>query len=181
MYQTGDLILYGTLGVCEVADIAVQNLSRAAKEQIYYTIKPLHQTCVIYAPVENSKVFIRPILTKEEAELLIDKIPTIQAKAYHNRVLSQLTEHYEASLQSHDCVDLVELTMSLYAKKQDMEKQKHKFGSVDEKFMKRAEDLLFGELSAALGIQKESVPAYIMSRVDALNQDRRKNCDECNS
>jgi len=36
---------------------------------------------------------------------------------------------------------------------------------VDERFMKRAEELLFGELAAALDIPPESVPGYIEARL----------------
>jgi CarD family transcriptional regulator len=51
--------------------------------------------------------------------------------------------------------------MSIYAKKQNAQKQKRKFASVDERFMKRAEELLFGELAAVFEISMEEVPAYI--------------------
>ena len=69
--------------------------------------------------------------------------------------------------------------MSIYAKKQMVEEQKKKFGSVDERFMKKAEELLFGELSAVLGIPRSEVSKYIASRVDALNAEQRENYDEC--
>ena len=62
-------------------------------------------------------------------------------------------------------LDLVELTMSLYAKKKKTEAQKRKFGAIDERYMKRAEDLLFGELSAALEIPKGDVRQYIHDRL----------------
>ena len=122
---------------------------------------------------------MRPVISKEEAEKLINTIPTIQAEAYHTRVLSDLSRHYEEILKTHDCADLIELTMSIYAKKQMVEEQKKKFGSVDERFMKKAEELLFGELSAVLGIPRSEVSKYIASRVDALNAERRENYDEC--
>ncbi len=41
--------------------------------------------------------------------------------------------------------------MSIYAKKQDLEAHKRKVGALDQRFMKRAEDLLFGELAAGPG------------------------------
>lgn len=122
-----------------------------------------------------------PIITTGEAERLIDIIPSIQAEAYHNRSIQLLAAHYETALKSHDCADLIELAMSIYAKKQYMEQQKRKFEQVDARFMKRAEELLFGELSAALGIPKDNVPEYIASRVDATNEEWREKHDECDS
>ena len=61
--------------------------------------------------------------------------------------------------------------MSLRAKKQGLEQQKRKFGAVDERFMKRAEELLFGELAAALDIPKDRVPEYIADRVSEKRSD----------
>lgn len=172
MYQIDDLIFYENTGVCRITNISAQRLQGADESRLYYTLKPLYQECVIHTPVNNTKVFMRPVISKDEAERLIGMIPSIQAEPYHNKAVGQLTEHYGASIKTHECVDLIELTMSIYAKKQEIESQKRKFSVVDERFMKRAEDLLFGELSAALGIPKDQVPEYIASRVGALNKEQ---------
>ena len=87
------------------------------------------------------------------------------AKAAAAEALRQLQEYYDTKLNTHNCADLVELTMSLYAKKKKTEAQKRKFGAIDERYMKRAEDLLFGELSAALEIPKGDVRQYIHDRL----------------
>ncbi|MEG2634693.1 MAG: hypothetical protein RSA97_08855, partial [Oscillospiraceae bacterium] len=104
------------------------------------------------------------------AERLIDLIPTIKAEAYHNQSVQQLTEHYQKAFDSHHCANLIELIMSIYAKKQYVEEQKRKFGLVDSTFMKRAEDLLYGEFSIALGVPKEEVCSYISARVKAVEK-----------
>lgn len=164
MYQPGDMIIYGSTGVCRVKEIT--RLDFRSGDQLYYALDPLYQDGVIYTPVDT-KVFMRPVITKEEAEALIDKIPTMQAAAYHSSVLRELEEHYAGYLKSHDCGDLIELAMSIYAKKQLLTAQRRKFGAVDERFLKRAEDLLDGELAVALGVPKDQVGAYISARVDA--------------
>lgn len=164
-YQVGDLILYGNTGVCRVADIQAHRGGRGEPERLYYTLEPLYQSCTIATPVDNEKVFMRPILTREEAERLIDQIPHVQAEAYHNKAMRELTEHYEAAFKTHDCGALVELTMSIYAKKQDLESKKRKFGALDERFLHRAEELLFGELAAALDIGRDEVQGYIAKRL----------------
>lgn len=168
MYQIGDMIHYGSTGVCRVENIKTQNLPGVKKDQLFYILKPLYQDCTISSPVDNKKVFTRPIISKEEANRIIDTIPNVKAEAYHSRVLRDLAEHYEAAFASHSCEDLIELTMSIYAKKKYMEQQKRKFGAVDERFMKRAEDMLFGELAAALEINKENVQEYISNRIGSV-------------
>jgi CarD family transcriptional regulator len=164
MYQVGDWIFYGNTGACQVTDVSERKLPGMEKEMLYYTLRPLEDSCSISTPA-NGKIFTRPLITREEAEALIDAIPEIDAQAYHNPVLRQLSEHYEKSLNTHDCLSLIKMTMSIHAKKEAAVSQKKKLGAVDEKFMKRAEDLLFGELSVALGIRKAEVADYIARRI----------------
>ena len=164
MYQPGDMIIYGSTGVCRVEEITTPDFEKDKNRQ-YYALEPVYQDGVIYTPVDT-KVFMRPVITEEEANKLIDQIPTMQTEAYHNSVLRELEEHYNAYLKSHDCGDLLELGRSIYIKKQEMLSQHRKFGAVDERFMKRAEDLLYGELAVSLGIEKSEVSNYIANRVN---------------
>lgn len=164
MYEQGELIFYGRNGVCRVESIKRVRES-GAEEQLYYILKPLYQSCNIATPVGSDRVYSRPIISKEEAERVIGTIPSVKPAAYHNRNLNQLREYYKSCLETYNCADLIKLTMSLYAKKREAEEQKRKFGAVDEKFMKEAEDLLFGELAAALGIPRDDVRAYIEKKI----------------
>jgi len=164
-YQIDDMVVYGNTGVCRIVDVTVPDFIPADKEKVeYYVLAPVNQDGFIYTPVDT-KVFMRPIISKEKANELIDRIPTIQAEVYHSSNMQDLKAHYEAAFTSHDCADLIELSMSIYMKKQYLEQQKKKFGQTDAKFMKKAEDLLFNELAAALGIKKDEVPGYISARI----------------
>lgn len=167
MFEVGQLIVYGNTGVCRVKEITTMDFDEE-EGRLYYKLEPLFQDCSIATPADNPKVFMRPILTREEAEQLIDTIPTREVEAFHSHTLREVAEHYEAAINAHDCAELVELTMSIYAKKKYVERHNRKFGSVDEHFMKRAEELLFGELSASLGIPKEQVPKYIAQRIKTI-------------
>ena len=159
MYGIGDLVMYGRTGVCRVADIIRRD------GQDYYTLKPLFQSCDIFAPVEGTKVFMRPIISRQEADRLIDELPSMEAEICESHVTRELSEHYQTAIASHDCRELFRLTKSLYAKKQLSLQQKKRFGAVDERFMRWGEDLLFGELAAALDITPEDVPRYISDRL----------------
>lgn len=164
MYKPGDMIIYGSTGVCRVEEITTPDFEKD-KSRLYYALAPVYQDGIIYTPVDT-KVFMRPVITRDEAHALIDQIPTMQTEAYHNSVLRELEEHYNVYLKSHDCGDLLELGRSIYIKKQELLSQRRKFGAVDERFMKRAEDLLYGELAVALNIEKNQVETYIAERVD---------------
>ena len=57
------------------------------------------------------------------------------------------------------------MAIRIYAKKQAAHKLKKKLGFMDEKNIKRAEDLLFGELAVALEMPLEDVPKVIFSSI----------------
>ncbi len=164
MYKLGDLIIYGRTGVCMVEDICSKRLSGEKEERLFYTLKPLYQKCAISTPVE-SKVFSRRVISAQEAKALIDSLPSLEAEPYHNRNLNQLREYYRQRIESFDCRELALLGISIHRKKLEAEAAKRKLGAVDERFMKEAEDLLFGELAAALGIQRSEVGRYIREAI----------------
>lgn len=170
MYSVGELIVYGSTGVCRVdATGALDKKRGGEKDRTYYTLKPVYRNETIYAPVDT-KVFMRPLISPEEANKLIDMIPDVQAEAYHSKRTQELSEHYQNALDSHDCSDLIELVMSIYAKKQFVEQQKRKFGQIDERYMKKAEELLYGEFAVSLGIEKDDVQDYISKRIQEPKQ-----------
>ncbi|SMC81830.1 CarD family transcriptional regulator [Papillibacter cinnamivorans] len=177
MFKTGDLVLYGGTGVCRVTEITQRDLQGAEGNALYYILKPLYSNYIVSTPVDTEKVVIRPILTKTEAEQLIDRIPSFHPKPFYSRMIREVAEHYEAHFKTYCCADLMELSISLYAKKQESERQNRKFGLVDERYMKRTEELLFGELAAALGILKEEVPSYITARVGKKGGEPDGKCD----
>ena len=173
-YQPGELIVYGTTGVCRVDSVMKPDLEAGRhgfdRERKYYVLKPLYRTETIYVPTDNEKVFMRPVISKEEAERLIDLIPTISAQAIHADSLQELRNYYRSVTTNYDCGDLIELTMSIYAKKKYVEGQNKKFGEVDGKAMKQAEDMLYGEFAVALEMEKSRVPDYISKRVSEMKK-----------
>lgn len=163
MYQVGQCIIYGNTGVCRVDGI-VEKPSLG----LYYVLKPIYESGTIYTPAEHPKVFMRPVISRSEAEQLIDQIPQVVAEPDRTRNLQELREHYRTAIGSHSCADLIRLTMSIYQKKKEQERMGRRFGQVDERFMKQAESILFGELAIALGISREEVPNYISKRLDGV-------------
>lgn len=166
MYSIGEKIMYGGTGVCIVEGIAEVKLSGLDKPRPYYVLRPMYQSGTIQVPVDNLKVPIRPVMTRSEAEALVDGIPEIEPVICYEKNLSALRNHYQQQLSTFDCRDLIRMTKSIYAKKKEVESRQKKIGMTDEKFLRRAEDLLFGELAVALGITRDDVPAYISSRLE---------------
>lgn len=162
MYQSGDLVVYGSTGVCRVKGMAAPD-PHSSKQ--YYLLDPLYQDGIIYTPADGGKVPMRPVMSLADAHELIDLIPSVHAEPCRERTLQLLAQRYQSALQSGDCRDLLKLTMSVHVKRKQAEQQNHRLGMVDEKYGKQAERLLFGELAVALDIPVDHVQSYIDSRV----------------
>lgn len=165
MYHTGDLVVYGTTGVCRVEGVIRPEGAGAERKKLYYRLSPLQEDGVIYTPAENGKVPMRPVISAQEAEALIDLIPTMHAEAVYSPTLQALAQHYQSMLRSSDCREVLRLTMSIYCKQQAAQAKNRRLGLVDERYRKQAERLLHGELAAALGIPFDEVQPYIARRV----------------
>lgn len=164
MYEIDDLIMYGSTGICKVADITIKVFNN--EDRKYYVLEPLYQSGLIYAPVEDNRVFMRPIISEKEAADLIEEIPEIHTEIYKNSSMQQLTKTYQAAIDTHTCIDLLKLTKSIYMKKKEALAQNRHLGQIDKKFMKRAEDLLYGEFAAALHISKEEVQENVLRQLE---------------
>lgn len=167
MFCEGEYVVYGDLGVCRVEGVTQRRFEGLDAAHLYYVLAPVYQGGVLYIPADNPRIFLRAVISAEEANRLIDAIPTIEGEAFHSRSAQELSAHYEQALRTHDCADLIRLTASIYAKKQDLASRKKRMGRVDEHFMKKAKDSLNGEFAIALGIPREDVPAYISHRIAA--------------
>ena len=165
MYSIGEIVVYGSTGVCRIVDIAPPSRPNTAGA-LYYTLKPLYQDGFIYAPVDSDKIYIRSVISREQAERLIDTIPDIKEELCRSVNRQQLIEKYQSAFSSHDCADLVGLIKSIYQKKLYADSHHRRLGQLDTRYMKRAEELLYGEFSIALGIPREDVCGYIARRLE---------------
>ncbi len=160
MFQPNAYVVYGRSGVCLVEGVTQVN------GQNYYCLRTLHNNCYIQTPV-NGIIPIRSVISKEEAEAIIAHIPSIQVKPVNCSSTREMNALYRASVSSQNCLDLIKLTMSIYAKKRDMQKVKKKLTGFEAVCMKECEGRLFGELSIALSIPFDEVQSYIRNRLSA--------------
>lgn len=166
MFQIGEYIIYGANGVCKVMDINDQPVKGSGETRKYYMLEPVYMKgSIIYTPVDNQKVVMRRILKEEEARKLIDRIteiPMIDIKEEKSR-----SQYYNESIKTYDCESLVRVVKTVYLRKQVRTTHGKKVLSMDDTFLKKAEDLLYGEMAVALSIPKESVCQYIKDAVGA--------------
>ncbi|WP_349669632.1 CarD family transcriptional regulator [Lacrimispora sp.] len=165
MFQVNDLVVFGSHGICEVKEIGNLRMYEADQERTYYTLKPLyeeHQSAV-YTPVDNRKTAIRAAATREEAMDLIDQIPSIEAIW----VLDEREREciFKAIMLKCECAGWMQIVKTLYLKKRKRLAEGKKNTAKDDFYFNKAEDLLYGELAAALEVDKDGIKDMVMSRV----------------
>ncbi len=165
MFEKGELIMCGGHGVCRVVDIVGNPIDRLDKKRKYYVLEPVFEkSSTIYTPVDNDKIIMRKIMNKEQAEELIERITMIDTVWIQEE--KRREQMYKEAIRTYDCQSLVQIIKTLYLRKQNRLKEGKKVLSSDEQYLRKAEELLYSEMSLALSIPKEQVEEYIMQAVD---------------
>jgi CarD family transcriptional regulator len=165
MFKVNDVIIYGTQGVCEIADIEEKSISGIKKE--YYVLKPVqYPGSTIYAPINNEHILkkMRRLLTVSEINNLIDSMPD-ETSAWIDNV-SERKEHYKGLLASGDHSGLIQTIKAIYAHKQKREAEGKRLHVMDEHFFKEAQQILYTEFQYVLNLNsKKDLMQYILNRI----------------
>ncbi|MFR8167868.1 MAG: CarD family transcriptional regulator [Lachnospiraceae bacterium] len=164
MFKEGDFIIYGSNGVCQVEHIGSMDLQGVPGDKMYYTLVPVYEEkSRLFTPVDNHKVVMRPVISKQEACDLIDHMQEMQVFEIQNEKNRDTV--FKEALKTGDCEELVRVIKTIYEKKQERKAQGKKVTAGDERYFKLAEEHLYGELAIALGIEKDKVGSYIEKRI----------------
>ena len=162
MFSVGDKIIYGENGVCTVESIGPLSMAGAPKDKLYYYLSPLIGSGTYFAPVDSG-AYMRPVMSRAEAEALIDAMPGIQPAICNDNRFNHVDTFYKNLFKQHSCEALVSIVKGLGSRMSDRKTK----SSRAEATMKRAKDILHGELSVALDIDVKDVEGYIASRLGA--------------
>lgn len=165
MFAIGEYVMCGNKGVCVVEQITKLDISGVDKEREYYILKPLYLSgSTVYVPVDSSKEAMRRVLSREEAQKLIERIPQIPPIDITNEKLSEQT--YRECMKSGSCEEWVRIIKTIYLRKQKRLQAGRKVTAVDAKYFQLAEERLYGELAVALEMSRDAVGTYIAGEID---------------
>ena len=162
MYSIGEKIIYGENGVCTVSKVAPLE-SSGASEKLFYHLEPLIGSGIYFTPVDSG-AFMRPVISREEAEALIDAMPSIEPAVCRDNRFNHVDAFYKELFRQHSCEALVAIVKGL---RERMSEKKTK-SSRAESTMRRARDMLHGELSIALDMDISEVEPYILDRISKM-------------
>ena len=164
MFKVGDYVVYGNTGVCRIEDIGPLSIGSSDKD--YYTLVPVYgRNSRLYVVVDSDKVVIRPIMTKQESDALIDEMENIDTLWIGDE--KKREEIYKETMKTCDCKAWVQILKTLYVRKMDRQAKGKKVTSSDERYLHLAEDNLYGELAFSLEMPKEKVGEFILEKIRA--------------
>jgi len=164
MYKIGDFIVYGSNGVCQIEKIGPMDSPVIPKDKLYYTLHPHYvKGSTIFTPVDNQKVVMRPVLTKEAALELVNDIRNIDMLWIGDE--KKREQQYKEAFRTCDCRELVKIIKTIYIRRQSRLAEGKKVTTQDEKYFRMAEDALYGELAISLGMSREETKQYVIERV----------------
>lgn len=154
MYQKGDYLVYRK-DVCVVKDILEM------RGEAYYALSPLSDDSLsLKVPASNE--FLRNVLTKDEAENLIEHMSEIETLDLNEKML----EHeYQALLASSSLEDLIKIIKTTYLRNLKRVDEGKKIGEKDDFYFKKAEKLLYTELSISLNLSYDETKEYIVNKL----------------
>lgn len=160
MFDVGDYVVYGSEGVCRVGAVGTLDLDGKKTEKMYYTLFPVYVSGTkVYTPVDNKKIVMRAIISKDETNRLISEIPDMKPIEVTDERSREQT--YKEVIRACDCRELVRLIKTVYTRRQKRISGGKKVTAVDEKYYKSAEEQLYGELAIPLELKREEVRDYI--------------------
>ncbi|MBQ7472767.1 MAG: hypothetical protein IJS79_00240 [Oscillospiraceae bacterium] len=161
MFSVGEKIIYGENGVCTVEKIGSLPMDGAG-DRMYYHLTPLIGSGTYFTPVDSA-AYMRPVMTRSEAEAFIATIPGIEPAICSDTRFNHVDAFYKELFKLHSCEALVSVIKGLYSRMADRKTK----SSRAEATMKRAKDILHGELAVALDIDISEVESYIAQSVAA--------------
>lgn len=162
MYKAKDFLVYKR-DVCKVIGIKKDKTNGLN----YYVLVPIDDdSLIIDVPTDNRMGFIRNILSQEEAEKLIEKIPSIEPlKNIDDKYIEKI---YKDLLYNGNHEDLIKIIKTSYLRNENRANSKKKLSDKDIKYFEQAEKYLYNELSVSLGMTFEETKAYIIRKVSEL-------------
>lgn len=164
MFNIGDLLFYGTNGVCRVSEICSSPFD-SSDTRSFYKLTPIaeNSSLVIYTPVDNTQVVMRSLISKDEAEALVARLSAIE------KITVSIEKHrkdaYREAIRDGNPDGFVKIIKTVRERRAVFRKTRRRVPDLDNDFEHTAKNCLYGELSAVLGICREEIHRIVLESI----------------
>lgn len=157
MFKVGDTVVYRR-DVCKLISID----KNYKDNEDYYVIAPVDETTlIIRLPISKSSI-MRKVMSKEEIDELIKRIPSIAT--------SEIDSHnhgsdYEKLYNKGDYTDIISIIKTAHQRQQETADKYKKINEYDKIYFRKAENFLYKEIAASLNMTTDEARQYVSSQI----------------
>lgn len=166
MYKIGDVFIYGSNGACEITNIKEEKFARETK--IYYILSPFFDSReTIFVPVDNTALTakMKKVLSRSEIMEMIRSIPDCDTIWDENA--NTRREEYRRIISAADRKELLSLLKTLHDQKQKMEECGKNLSVLDEKYYRKAQNIIHSEIAMVMELEPKEVEPFIEKIINA--------------
>ncbi len=166
MYQIGQIVSYGTTGVCRISALTERSVS--GKTAQYYQLEPMHNSsATVLVPTDSEPLLrkLRPLLEAAEIHTLLCRLP--DAPDLWSDSEQERRNRYREIFGGSDAATLAQLACSLYRQRQSLASRGRRLRQIDEAAWKDAERLLCDEFAYVLGTEPREILPHLRPGADA--------------
>ena len=160
MYKSGDVVVYGR-DVYRIKDVKDNYLFN----KTYYIMNPIDDDSLVTSVSVDTTSYLRDVITKEETEDLIAKIPSIEIVQASDR---DIEYEYKQLLRENTLEALIKIIKTTYMRNMMRQNQNKRISEKDEQYFNQAERRLYNELSISLHLTFDDTKQYVIDSVEAL-------------
>ena len=168
MFATDDYVFYESGGICKIEAILTSPLEGMPAEKLYYVVRSVHDSNgVMYVPVDNENIYLRPLLNRQGAELIMSQIP--KAIPFEEPNAKQLRNRFVEAMHTHEPMEWVRVIMTVRRRMGEKGKGVRRISETERSFYDSAKQFLFTELSLALGVSGKEIEETVLSHLDSVS------------
>jgi len=161
MFDIGNFVVYKK-DVCKIVGIK----EKYYKDIDYFSLEPVFDDTLKIDIPKNSNL-LRSVLSKEEVEKIINRIPNIDVIMANDKMLEN---EYKKLLHDGGYDGLIKIIKTTYIRNNDRINSKKKISEKDETYFNLAEKYLYNEFAVSLGISPEEAKEYVIKKVNELSK-----------
>lgn len=165
MFKLGEMMMYGTNGVCRVGEICSSPFDKS-DPRTFYTLMPLsdNSNLVIYTPVDNDNVIMRYLISREEAEALLRDFASYELITVD--IEKKRRDIYREIVQSGEPGNYIRIIRTVKKRREDFRRTRRRLPDLDNDFEHTAKKCLYSELSVVLGMTRDEVHKLICKKLE---------------
>lgn len=133
MFETGNIVLHPTEGVCEIDDVRSERFD-GSKKRTYYVMHPLYAKIksTLFVPVDSDKILLQKMPTKEEIIELIKSVSITDIEWIENSTLRK--DAFMHIIYNGDTKEIVALIAKLHIRKMKLKLTVRNFRQQTQKY-----------------------------------------------